>query len=99
MNGLAQIPNPKPKEVFMSPQLNAKGLQEQLLALNKIGIALSKEQDLNQLLTLVLTESRQFTNAEAGSLYVREGEQLRFSVTQNNVLEARKRAEMKSKKT
>jgi len=83
----------------MSPTMSTKGLQEQLLALNKIGIALSKEQDLNQLLTLVLTESRQFTNAEAGSLYVREGEQLRFSVTQNDVLEARKKAEMKARKT
>jgi HD-GYP domain-containing protein (c-di-GMP phosphodiesterase class II) len=68
------------------------------LALNRIGIALSKEQDLNQLLTLVLTESRQFTNAEAGSLYVREGQQLRFSVSQNEVLEARSRAELKAQK-
>ena len=82
----------------MPAKLNASGLQEQLLTLNKIGIALSKEQDLNQLLTLILTESRQFTKAEAGSLYVREGEQLRFSVTQNEVLEARKKAEMKAQK-
>ena len=83
----------------MSPNVSARGLQEQLMALNKIGMALSKEQDLNQLLTLVLTESRQFTNAEAGSLYVREGEQLRFSVTQNDVMDARRKAEMKAKKT
>jgi putative two-component system response regulator len=82
----------------MSPKINASGLQEQLLSLNRIGIALSREQDLNQLLTLILAESRQFTNAEAGSLYVREGSQLRFSVSQNEVLEARKRAEMKGQK-
>ncbi len=82
----------------MPPKMNTKGLQEQLMSLNRIGIALSKEQDLNQLLTLILTESRQFTNAEAGSLYVREGQQLRFSVSQNNVLEARKKAEMKALK-
>lgn len=82
----------------MPAKMSASGLQEQMMALNKIGIALSKEQDLNQLLTLILTESRQFTNAEAGSLYVREGEQLRFSVTQNEVLEARKKAEMKAQK-
>ncbi len=80
----------------MPTKMNARGLQEQLLTLNKIGIALSKEQDLNQLLTLILTESRQFTSAEAGSLYVREGQQLRFSVSQNTVLEARKRAELKA---
>jgi HD-GYP domain-containing protein (c-di-GMP phosphodiesterase class II) len=82
----------------MPSTMSNKGLQEQLLALNKIGIALSKEQDLNQLLTLILSESRQFTNAEAGSLYVREGNQLRFAVSQNEVLEARKKAEMKALK-
>ena len=82
----------------MPTKMSARGLQEQLLTLNKIGIALSKEQDLNQLLTLILTESRQFTSAEAGSLYVREGQQLRFSVSQNTVLEARKRAELKALK-
>ena len=82
----------------MPAKMTASGLQEQMMALNKIGIALSREQDLNQLLTLILTESRQFTNAEAGSLYVREGEQLRFSVTQNEVLEARKKAELKAQK-
>jgi HD-GYP domain-containing protein (c-di-GMP phosphodiesterase class II) len=79
-------------------KVSANSLQEQLLALNKIGIALSKEQDLNQLLTLILTESRQFTNCEGGSLYVREGNQLRFAVSQNDVLEARKKAEAKAQK-
>ena len=82
----------------MPTKMSAKGLQEQLLSLNRIGIALSKEQELNQLLTLILTESRQFTSAEAGSLYVREGQQLRFSVSQNDVLEARKKAELKAQK-
>ncbi len=82
----------------MPNKVSAKGLQEQLFSLNRIGIALSKEQDLNQLLTLILTESRQFTNAEAGSLFVREGSQLRFSVSQNELLEKRKKAEAKSQK-
>src|SRR5580658_8550817 len=82
----------------MPTKMSARGLQEQLLTLNRIGIALSREQDLNQLLTLILTESRQFTNAEAGSLYVREGSQLRFSVSQNEVLDARKKAEMRAQK-
>ncbi len=79
-------------------KVSAQGLHEQLMSLNRIGIALSREQDLNQLLTLILTESRQFTNAEAGSLYVREGSQLRFSVSQNEVLDARKKAEAKAQK-
>ncbi len=82
----------------MPGKISASGLQEQLMSLNRIGIALTKEQDINQLLTLILTESRQFTNAEAGSLYVREGAQLRFSVSQNDVMDARRKAEIKSQK-
>ncbi len=72
--------------------LTFKGLQEQLLSLNRIGIALSQEQDLNQLLSLILTEARQFAGAEAGSLYVREGNELRFAQSQNEVLDKRKKA-------
>ena len=82
----------------MSDRISVSGLQEQLIALNKIGIALSKEQDLNQLLTLILSESRLFTNAEAGSLYVREGSQLRFSVSQNDVIEAREKTAARTPK-
>jgi putative two-component system response regulator len=73
-------------------------LQEQLIALNKIGIALSKEQDINQLLTLILTKSRQFTNAEGGSLYVKEGDKLRFAVSQNDLIESRNKAQLKKQK-
>jgi len=67
-------------------------LHDQLLALNRIGIALSRERDINDLLNLILTESRKFTGAEAGSLYVREGSQLRFAVSQNEILERRQKA-------
>ncbi len=76
----------------MPAKCSLNALQEQMLTLNRIGIALSREHDLNQLLTLILTESRQFTKAEGGSLYVREGEQLRFAVSQNDVLEKRQKA-------
>lgn len=79
-------------------KMSVNHLQEQLLALNKIGIALTRENNLNQLLTLILTESRGFTGAEAGSLYVREGDQLRFAVSQNEVIESRKKAELKKLK-
>ncbi len=67
-------------------------LHDQLLALNRIGIALSRERDINDLLNLILSESRKFTGAEAGSLYVREGSQLRFAVSQNEILERRQKA-------
>jgi len=73
-------------------------LHERLLALNRIGIALSREREINNLLNLILTESRKFTGAEAGSLYVREGLQLRFAVSQNEILERRQKAIQKKEK-
>ena len=79
----------------MVTKTSRSGLQEQLFSLNRIGIALSRERDINELLTLILSESRQFTHAEGGSLYVREGDQLRFAVSQNEVLEKRQKAKLK----
>jgi len=78
-------------------KVSPNNLHEQLLALNRIGIALSRERDLNHLLSLILTESRLFTNAEAGSLYVKEGEELKFAVSQNDLLDARRKAETRRK--
>lgn len=80
----------------MSSSTSLSALREQMLALNKIGISLSRERDLNSLLTLILTESRQFANAEGGTLYIREDGHLRFAVTQNEVLEKRFRERAKA---
>ena len=44
----------------------------------QIGITLTSEQDLATLLERILTEARRFTRAEAGTLFLREGDQLRF---------------------
>ncbi len=57
--------------------------------LTQIGIALSAERDNHRLLDLILTRSRELTNADAGSLYLIEefagGEKnLRFKHTQND---------------
>lgn len=65
----------------------AKELQkakENIDALHKIGIALSSENDPDRLLELILTQSRNIAGADAGSLYLMEGEkQLRFKLSQN----------------
>ena len=37
--------------------------------LNKIGIALSAEKDIQKLLEMILSESRKFTNCDAGTFY------------------------------
>lgn len=54
-----------------------------------IGIALTGERDLHALLERILAQARRFTRAEAGTLFVREGEHLRPAVVQNDFLEAR----------
>ena len=51
-----------------------------------VGIALTSERELSTLLERIVTEARRFTNAEAGTLFLREGDTLRFAVAQNDVL-------------
>jgi HD-GYP domain-containing protein (c-di-GMP phosphodiesterase class II) len=59
--------------------------------LNEIGIALSSQRDIRELLNLILAKAREITRADAGSLYLVEdegesGRQLRFMLTQNDSL-------------
>ncbi len=63
----------------------------ELSDLNKIGVALSAEQDYDQLLTLILTKCREISNCDAGTLYLLEettdGEDfLVFQLAQNDSL-------------
>ena len=62
---------------------------ERLKQLIRIGIALTSERDLSTLLQRILTEARRFTNAEAGTLFLRDGDVLRFAFAQNEVLAER----------
>ena len=66
--------------------LDRTRLLEELL---EIGIALTSERDLGALLERILAEARRFTRAEAGTLFLRDGDHLRFAVVQNDFLEAR----------
>ncbi len=61
----------------------------------RIGIALSAERDLEKLLEMIVTQAREFARADAGSLYIVEGDHLNFVVSQNDTLARRegKRAE------
>jgi putative two-component system response regulator len=63
-------------------------VREQLRKLCQLGIALTAERDLNRLLDRILFEARRFTGAEAGTLYVRERDQLRFCAVQNDAVPA-----------
>lgn len=61
--------------------------QEKLDSLTRLGIELSQINDLDILMERVLLRARQFANADAGSIYIREGSFLYFTYTQNDTLE------------
>ena len=65
------------------PSLNMTQAFRELV---QIGITLTSERNLATLLDRILTEARRFTHAEAGTLFLREGEMLRFAVVQNDRL-------------
>lgn len=48
-----------------------------------IGIALSAEKDQNRLLEMIVSEARRITRADAGTLYLVDGDQLVFRIMQN----------------
>lgn len=51
------------------------------------GFELSHIKDIDLLLEKVLGEARIFTNCDAGSIYVREGQNLKFSYAQNDTMQ------------
>jgi HD-GYP domain-containing protein (c-di-GMP phosphodiesterase class II) len=76
-----------PQEALARLRAENALLREQLAAVNEIGIALSAERDIKSLLSTILTKARWLANADAGSLYLVEGEhreRLRFVLAQND---------------
>jgi len=61
--------------------------EQKLEALINLGVQLNQVADLDILMERILTEARRFVNAEAGSIYICEGDRLRFSYTQNAALQ------------
>ncbi len=57
---------------------------ERLREIIRLGSELVNIQDLDILLQRILTETRRFVNADAGSIYMREGDHLIFSYVQND---------------
>ncbi|MBF0327858.1 MAG: response regulator [Nitrospirae bacterium] len=59
--------------------------------LNEIGIALSAEQNLNKLLEKIVDEARNFSTADAGTLYILNEDQqcLEFAIVQNATMKTR----------
>jgi HD-GYP domain-containing protein (c-di-GMP phosphodiesterase class II) len=55
----------------------------------QIGIEVSQIKDLDVLLEKVLSEARYLVHADAGSIYIKEGNMLKFSYSQNETLRKR----------
>jgi response regulator RpfG family c-di-GMP phosphodiesterase len=63
--------------------------KEKLDVLAMLGVELSRVQDLDIMMERILTEARRFVNADAGSIYIKENNFLRFTYTQNDTLQQR----------
>ena len=62
--------------------------KEKLESIASLGIELNKINDLDILLERVLFRARQWVNADAGSIYINDGENLNFVYTQNDTLQS-----------
>ena len=69
--------------------------KQKLDTLMVLGIELNRILDLDILLERVLTRARQFVNADAGSIYTREGNRLNVDHSQNDTLRKRLKDEEK----
>ncbi len=66
----------------------SEGQANHLAQLVKIGLGLSSEKNIDRLLERIVREARHFTNADGGTLYIKEDERetLDFAIVQNDSL-------------
>lgn len=57
-----------------------------LMKIFNLGLEISQIKDIDLLLEKILSEARAFTNCDAGSIYIKEGDELRFSYAQNDTM-------------
>ena len=60
-----------------------------LSRLIQLGLEVNQISDLDVLLEKILSEARNLVHADAGSIYIKEGETLKFSYAQNDTLQAK----------
>jgi HD-GYP domain-containing protein (c-di-GMP phosphodiesterase class II) len=78
------------REVQDEARRFAEGQLSRIQELVKIGMALSAEKRLEYLLEMIVSEARRFTNADGGTLYIKNNqEQLEFKIIQNDSLKVR----------
>ncbi len=82
---LHQVGPPPMNQLQRRP--DSANLFERLEQLNQIGMALSKETDINRLLEAILLAAKNITNADGGTLYrVMEERTLKFEIMRNDTL-------------
>ncbi len=62
---------------------------EKIQSLTDLGIELNQVHDLDILMEHILTKARLFVSADAGSIYIKDGDLLHFTYTQNMTLQNR----------
>ena len=63
--------------------------KEKIDLITQISLDISQVHDIDLLLEKILVNVRRFFNADAGSIYLRRGDKLRFRYTQNHTLQQR----------
>jgi len=63
--------------------------KEKIDLITQISFDINEVNDLDILLQRILTHVRRFFNADAGSIYLKRGDRLKFSYTQNDTLQRR----------
>jgi HD-GYP domain-containing protein (c-di-GMP phosphodiesterase class II) len=63
--------------------------KEKIDLITQISLEINEAKDLDILLERILTHVRRFFNADAGSIYLKQGDELKFSYTQNDTLQKR----------
>jgi len=63
--------------------------KEKIDLITQISRDINQVKDVDLLLERILTYARKFFNADAGSIYLKDGDELKFSYTQNDTLQSR----------
>ena len=72
-----------------APVTTTLDLREKIQKLTEIGIALSSEHNLRNLLESIVKEARGFTQADGASLYIKEKGKLKFVISQTASMKER----------
>ncbi len=64
-------------------------VNEKIQSLTTLGIELNQVHDLDILMEHLLSRAREFVSADAGSIYIKDGDHLKFTYTQNKTLQDR----------